>query len=258
MMLDIENCRTHIANAIDNADLQLYPYPHMFIENVWPDEVYKYFHTFNPLETNSELSKPWLKKHSKNNPHYQIRKQINCYQLEDKFWRSVQNILFENNWYAKLIKQKYETYFATQFGPLCKNDAWLDWIVQEWFVQHHDIGYFIGPHTDRHDRVFTNIFTLPENNTHEHLGTCIYTASEGDLSPGGKHFSFKGFKKVKQIPYKKNCLFVFFKSRWAFHAVEEITSIDSTKRYGMQIQVYEKPFREITPDTQGYETLLDT
>ena len=78
------------------------------------------------------------------------------------------------------------------------------------------------------------------------------------MSPGGKHFSFKGFKKVKQIPYKKNCLFVFFKSRWAFHAVEEITSIDSTKRYGMQIQVYEKPFREITPDTQGYETLLDT
>tara|TARA_S200000501_G_C20806512_1_gene736405 strand:+ start:588 stop:1361 length:774 start_codon:yes stop_codon:yes gene_type:complete len=257
-MIDIQQTRNHVQKAIDSVDLELYPFPHAFIENVWPEEVYKMFHTNNPLDSNSELVKPWLKKHSKYNPHYQIRKQIDCYELQDEFWKSIQEVLFADNWYAKLIMDKYKTYFATHFGPLCKDNKWLEWVVQEWFVQRHDVDYFIGPHTDRHDRVFTNIFTFPLENTHEHLGTSIYTAGDGDLSPGGKHFGFNGFEKIKQMPYRKNCLFIFFKSRWAFHAVEKIKDIDVTKRYGMQIQVYEKSFNEITPQTEGYETLLDT
>ena len=58
------------------------------------------------------------------------------------------------------------------------------------------------------------------------------------------------------MPYRKNCLFVFFKSRWAFHAVEKIKDIDETLRYGMQLQVRERGLREITEDTAEYQVLL--
>ena len=137
--------------------------------------------------------------------------------------------------------------------------SWANKVVQEWFVQTHDKGYFIGPHTDRHDRVFTNIFSLPKDKGYEHLGTSLWQAKPGDLSHGGKHFGFEGFEKVSQMAYQPNQLFVFFKSRWGFHAVEKFEEVDSTMRYGMQIQVYEpsNAFREITSETEGYETLLD-
>ena len=60
------------------------------------------------------------------------------------------------------------------------------------------------------------------------------------------------------MSYKPNQLFVFFKSRWCFHAVEKFKEVDETYRYGMQIQVYEPAniFRNITKDTKGYTTLL--
>ena len=61
---------------------------------------------------------------------------------------------------------------------------------------------------------------------------------------------------MKYIP---NQLFVFFKSRWGFHAVEKFNDIDSTSRYGMQIQVYEPghSYREIDENTEGYKVMLD-
>ena len=140
---------------------------------------------------------------------------------------------------------------------MCKENTWYNHVVQEWFVQKHDVGYFIGPHTDRLDRVFTNIWTFAKDDDHHELGTSLYVPQDGDISHGGRHFGFEGFTKVKQMPFAPNCLFVFFKSRFAFHAVDKINKVDETKRYGMQIQVYEKPMREITKDVTDYKTLLD-
>lgn len=259
-----DQIRQHIKARLDATDVSLYPFPHLLVENFWPDEVYKNFHAHDPLIENNDLARPWLKKHNSNNPHYQIRKQIDLYKLMEypssehiDFWRTIHDVLFEDNWYLDQIHQKNQTYFATLYGPMCKENTWYNHVVQEWFVQKHDVGYFIGPHTDRLDRVFTNIWTFAKDDDHHELGTSLYVPQDGDISHGGRHFGFEGFTKVKQMPFAPNCLFVFFKSRFAFHAVDKINKVDETKRYGMQIQVYEKPMREITKDVTDYKTLLD-
>ena len=264
----VSRIRNSFESKIRSTEIQLSPFPHFQVENIWPEDIYNGFHEFNPLDQRKGLAKPWLQKHSANNPHYKIRKQIDLYEVikarnkdpDVQYWNIIHEALFKDNWYARLIGDHFKTYFATQYGPLMdEQGSWANKIVQEWFVQRHDKGYFIGPHTDRHDRVFTNIFSLPKDTGYEHLGTSLWKAKPGDLSYGGKHFGFKGFEKVAQMDYKPNQLFVFFKSRWAFHAVEKFQEVDPTLRYGMQIQVYEpsNAFREITSKTEGYETLLD-
>ena len=264
----VNRIRNRFENKIKSTEITLTPFPHFQVEDIWPEDVYNGFHEFNPLEQRKGLAKPWLQKHSSSNPHYKIRKQIDLYEVtkhnqkhpDVQFWNIIQEALFKDNWYARLIGDHFKTYFATQYGPLMdEQGSWAKKLVQEWFVQRHGKGYFIGPHTDRHDRVFTNIFSLPKDKGYEHLGTSLWTAQPGDISYGGKHFGFKGFTKSAQMEYKPNQLFVFFKSRWAFHAVEKFDEVDPTLRYGMQIQVYEpsNAFREITSSTEGYETLLD-
>ena len=208
-----QEIRTHIQQRLNDTDVDLYPFPHLLVQNFWPEDVYDKFHEYDPLIENNDLARPWLKKHNSNNPHYQIRKQIDLYKLME--------------------------YPSSEH------------------VQKHDVGYFIGPHTDRLDRVFTNIWTFAKDDEHHDLGTSLYIPKDGDVSHGGRHFGFDGFTKVKQMPFAPNCLFVFFKSRFAFHAVDKINKVDQTKRYGMQIQVYEKPMREITKDVADYKTLLD-
>ena len=265
----VNRIRNSLESKIKATEVNLFPFPHFQVENIWPEDIYNCFHEFNPLDKRKGLSKPWLEKHSNSNPHYKIRKQIDLYEVikahkkdpDVQFWNIIHQALFKDNWYAKLIGNHFKEFFATQFGPLCdEQGSWTNKIIQEWFVQRHDVNYFLGPHTDRLDRVFTNIFSLPKDKGFEHLGTSLWQAKPGDLSYGGKHFGFKGFEKVAQMAYQPNQLFVFFKSRWAFHAVEKFQEIDSTKRYGMQIQVYEpsNAFRDISASTEGYETLLDT
>ena len=264
--MSVERIRKHLQQAVENARLELYPFPHMLIENAWPEDIYEQIQKHNLLDKYAEQTKSWLEKHTSTNPQYKIRKQIDLHDIKQatnndearQFWGTIYDAILGDGWYLKLINKKYATYFATHFGPLCKDDAWVDdrWTVKDFFVQRHDIDYFIGPHTDTDDRVFTNIWTFPKENTHEHLGTALYTAMAGDLSPGGRHYGWKSFSKQAQMPYRKNCLFVFFKSRWAFHAVEKIKDIDETKRYGMQLQVRERGLREITEDTPEYQVLL--
>ena len=264
--MEVRKIRQHIQQAVENAKLELYPFPHMFIENAWPNSIYEQIQKHNLLEQNSEQAKSWLAKHSSTNPQYKIRKQIDLHDIKKssrddeahRFWKNIHDVILKDGWYLKLINKKYAIYFATHFGPLCRDDAWTDdrWTVKDFFVQRHDIDYYIGPHTDTDDRVFTNIWTFPKENTHENIGTALYTAMPGDLSPGGRHYGWKNFSKQAQMPFRKNCLFVFFKSRWAFHAVEKLTDIDETKRYGMQLQVRERGLREITEDTSEYQVLL--
>lgn len=263
----VNRIRKSFEEKIKATEITLFPFPHFQVENIWPDDIYQGFFEFNPLEKRKGLAKPWLSKYDEKNPQYKIRKQIDLYQVIEadkkhpdvQFWNIVHEALFKDQWYAKLIGNHFKEYFAVQYGPLMdEQGSWAKKVVQEWFVQKHDKGYFIGPHTDTKERVFTNIFSLPKDKGYEHLGTSLWQASPNDLSYGGKHFGFKGFKKVAQMAYQPNQLFVFFKSRWAFHAVEKFEEVDSTMRYGMQIQVYEPghAFREITSKTAGYETTL--
>jgi|TARA_R110000822_G_scaffold25827_14_gene78179 hypothetical protein len=265
----VKSIRKHMRAAVEAAEVILYPYPHFQVENIWPKQVYDGFHQFNPLEKRKGLTKPWLEKFSDSNPQYKIRKQLDLYDLIDvnipnapdiQFWKIINTVLFEDNWYIKLISTKLPQYFAVLFGPqFNSSNDWAPKMTQDWFVQKHGLDYFIGPHTDRHDRVFTNIFSLPKEEGYDHLGTSLWTAKPGDYSEGGRHYTFENFTKHAQMKYIPNQLFVFFKSRWGFHAVEKFNDIDSTSRYGMQIQVYEPghSYREIDENTEGYKVMLD-
>ena len=59
----VKKIRKHMRAAIENVEVELYPFPHFQVENIWPKSIYEGFHECNPLITQSHLSKPWLQKH---------------------------------------------------------------------------------------------------------------------------------------------------------------------------------------------------
>ncbi len=112
--------------------------------------------------------------------------------------------------------------------------------TKEFFLQRHEPGYYIGPHTDVPARVFTCIFALEDRAGYEKFGTQLLVPKDRlDRCWGNDHYPPEDFDVVKIAPYKPNNFLLFFKTRHSFHAVEAITEDVPNQRYGMQFQFYE-------------------
>jgi len=84
--------------------------------------------------------------------------------------------------------------------------------------------YSIGPHTDAPNKVLSFLFYLPHSNEIGHLGTSIYLPIDQTFRcEGGPHYPYENFVKIATMPYMPNSLFAFFKTNFSFHGVEPIT-----------------------------------
>ena len=118
------------------------------------------------------------------------------------------------------------------------------------FVQRHEAGYHIGPHTDAPHRVFTCIFAFADGPGYEAHGTQFVRPSDqlvrcwGDL-----HHEHHDFEVATVAKYVPNNFVVFFKTRHSFHSVARISQELPNQRYGMQLAYYEPKqgvFRELS------------
>jgi hypothetical protein len=139
-----------------------------------------------------------------------------------------------------LILKKYPEYFQLRFGDISLDPDFLVMFRKELFLQRHEIGYHIGPHTDIPTRVFTCIFSFAERPGFERFGTELLAHKDRMVRCwGNDHYDMSDFVVRKVAEYKPNNFFLFFKTRQSFHSVTGITSDVPNQRYGMQFQFYE-------------------
>jgi len=83
--------------------------------------------------------------------------------------------------------------------------------------------YSLGPHTDTPSKVVSMLFYLPGDDRLEAHGTSLYVPRKpGFTCEGGPHYLFDGFERVATMPFLPNTLFAFVKTDHSFHGVEPI------------------------------------
>jgi hypothetical protein len=242
--------RLHIEQKFEAIELDKLPFPHLIIEGFFPDDVYQKILEYNLFKENRGTE--WLSKSatraSKTGTPYYARKQINFHandpyvagSEEGDFWNSLSEIFLADSWFEKLVFNKYPDYFYLRFGNLCQDSDFFNFFKKELFLQRHEVGYKIGPHTDIPTRVFTCIFAFAETPGYEHCGTELLSHQDRlTRCWGNNHYDTSDFKIEKIAPYSPNNFLLFFKTRQSFHSVCEIDDTVPNQRYGIQFQFYE-------------------
>lgn len=243
--------RRHIETKFEAAELHRYPFPHLIIESFFPDAVYDSVLRYNLFRKNPGTE--WYTEDDaskkKTRTPYWMRSQINFHESVDQllqspeerdFWTTMRDCFLQDGWFIRLVMSKYKDYFAIRFGEIAEAPRFPALFKKELFLQQHKPGYYIGPHTDVPQRVFTCIFSFAESAGFEEFGTQLCKHKDPLVRCwGNDHYRPDDFIVQKVAPYKPNNFLLFFKTRQSFHSVKAIDETVPNRRYGMQFQLIE-------------------
>lgn len=215
----------HLIYKLRNVQIRAYPYPHLYIDSIFPNDFYQ------------KLRKCWPLIESMKCIADTGRTTGNLYRerfilpLEDDaignldlevshFWHDMASWLLGNRFKQEVMKT-FESYFPTRFG---KMPARLD-CTPEALIVRDLTNYSISPHTDTPSRLLSLLFYCPQHNTGSHLGTSIYIPKDPGVELDPKlHHSLELFNRISTMEYRPNSLFAFLRTDHSYHGVETITA----------------------------------
>jgi len=280
-LISLAELRENLAAKLRKSKIEIFPFPHLIIEEFFPVEVFDRVLAFNPFKNNEGME--WKSRGEssslKMSTPYYARMQINFHQEqkfaappeEASFWKLLTDCFLGDHWFTQMVYEKFESYFQYRFGELALKGNFFDHFRKELFLQRHRPGYYIGPHTDIPSRVFTCIFSFADRPGFEEYGTELCVPKDPLVRCwGNDHYSPEGFEIRKIAPYKPNNFLLFLKTRQSFHSVKAINADCPNGRYGMQFQLYEPDagiFRDLSepdlirmkfnkPPKQGFDRIL--
>lgn len=238
----------HLAARLRAAGVIAEPYPHYYLENVFPDDYYRA-----------------LLKHLPESGAYQNLFEVTDYKL-DHFRHRDQRDLKEG-WTEELpdeIRGFWENFSEWFLGPNLaqavldsfaaplrarygERKSWPEVSVEPQLIRHR-AGYFLGPHSDLYTKIAVLLFYLAPDDSAAHLGTSLYRPKDAAFTcPNSTHHPFEDFIRVKTAPYKPNSLLAFLRSDVSFHGVEPLSEQDVAATRGrdlIQYVLHDKQARE--------------
>lgn len=234
MFSDVEMNLTY---KLGNVNINIFPYPHFYLENVFPSDYYQ------KIQANLPSSEEML-------PIEQVRdlkgyKERFALELHGKhlellpeskmiFWKQMQHNLMKTN-FANLVYSKFKPFIEKRF----KEQGNIEFYAETLLIKD-TTNYSLGPHTDAPRKVVTLLFYLPSDTSQSHLGTSIYIPNDADFRcQGGPHHKREHFSLMHTNPFLPNSLFAFFKTDNSFHGVEKVFDLD-TRRWLLLFDIYFK------------------
>lgn len=220
----------HLVYRIANASILRYPYPHFYIENIFPAQFYARIQEAFP----SAKAMPRLNTLRDVGPEYPAERL--CIPLGSElleklpdnardFWTETAQWLLGPRFFNALI-DKFQPFLAERFQRL--ED--VDFMAEALLVDDHT-RYWLGPHSDAQRKVLTLLFYLPRDLSQEHLGTSIYVPRDpGFRCNGGPHYKYEDFERIYTAPFRPNTLFGFVKTSNSFHGVEPLAEDENCRR----------------------------
>jgi hypothetical protein len=216
MSFDVEG---YVAYKIANAPILKYPFPHLFVESVFPEKFYRELRAHLPEldqyrrldETGTMLS-----------PERFVTSLTDLEEQEfesgtNSFWARLNEWLLGDR-FAALITEKFGPWLAARFGEGVKLRTDVDARLVRDLTN-----YAIAPHTDIPRKLVSALFYLPPDDSMRGLGTSIYIPKDPSFRcEGTTHHSFHNFRKVMTVEYRPNSVLIFAKTDRAFHGVEKI------------------------------------
>jgi hypothetical protein len=189
-----------VIQKIKDAQIITEPYPHLMIDNIFPDEFYDEI-----LKKIPSLDDYALKS------KYPGRKTLTLDSLdnldEDKkiFWEQMTTWLRSDE-FANILLKKFS----------------IDKKGHSDFFLHKDLEDFeVKPHTDLRSKLVTYLFYLPKDASMPNLGTdVLIPKKDANVSMTTEHQEWENFDIVKSSKYVPNSFFCFTPSENSFHAVK--------------------------------------
>jgi hypothetical protein len=223
-----------VCYEVANAPLRLFPYPHLFVQNIFPAEYYAEIQEMLP-DSSDMLPIADVRPVKGYDERFVLK--LTGPQFESLtpakrlFWGSLREWLVGGR-FGQVVLNKFGQFLDQRFG---KEEIGL---YDEALLVQDTTNYKLGPHTDAPRKVITLLFYLPKDMSQVHLGTSLYMPKDPNFRcPGGPHYPHEGFEKLKTMPFLPNSLFAFVKTDNSFHGVEPIGDADC-KRWLLLYDMY--------------------
>ena len=227
----------HLTYKLANAPINIFPFPHCYIPEVFPAGFYAEMqrHLPDPMAM-IPIAEARGAKGYKERFVLELKPERLSALPETRrdFWSGVAAWMLSGR-LQQLMLEKFGPFMDGRFPP----DA-FDFCTDAMLVQ--DItDYKIGPHCDAPGKVLTILFYLPGDNSQAHLGTSIYVPKDPTFRcTTGTHHPPDGFNRVVTMPFLPNSLFTFARSDTSFHGVEPVGDPDC-RRWLLLFTVYVRP-----------------
>jgi hypothetical protein len=221
MQLDVEE---HVIYRIANAPLREYPFPHLYVESVFPPEFYA------ALRLNWPSASQLVQLAALGRVPEGAYPERFVMPLRDdqvrtlpgparELWSGLAQWMILSDRLLYALIDKFEAQVRQRLGAALEHTVFRNEVL---VVRDHT-NYEIGPHTDAPHRLLSLLFYCPDDERYAHLGTSIYAPIDPTFRcPGGPHYPHDRFRKIATMAYKPNALFAFLKTDHSFHGVDPI------------------------------------
>lgn len=237
----------HFIERLRAAEVVLEPYPHYYLENVFPSDYYRALLDHLPAST---VYQNLFEVTDYKLDHFRHRDQRD---LNDGWTKSLPFALKEfwdsfNEWFlgpelSQAVLESFTAALRARFGT----EPWPAVSVESQLIRHR-AGYFLGPHSDLYTKLVVLLVYLAPDESAAHLGTSLYRPKDPDFTcPNSLHYPFEDFVRAATAPYKPNSLLAFVRSDISFHGVEPLSEQDVAATAGrdvIQYVLHDKEARE--------------
>ena len=217
-----EDVSLYVLYQIVNAPIRMFPFPHVYVENVFPPDYYREMRDLLPsTETFGTLKA--LGRVADDYSESRLVLPLAPKDLERaagpmrEFWGDLSNWMLGGN-FGRLMVAKFGEIVQQRLGDLGR----MRFHDEALLVRDH-ASYALGPHTDSPTKALSFLFYLPPDDSQPHLGTSLYVPRDPEFAcTGGPHYPFESFRRVCTLPYLPNTLLAFPKGPRSFHGVERL------------------------------------
>jgi hypothetical protein len=216
----------YVQYRIANAPMLEFPYPHIYVRDVFPPDFYARMRANLPSESQlrtltalgrvretypeTRLVLPLVPEH-----------RARLAPGPQAFWEEFAGWM-RGRAFGQLMIAKFSAYLQYRFKDLNEQR-----FADEVLIVRDRTQYSLRPHTDVTNKVLSFLFYLPPDASMAHLGTSLYVPKDPRFTcPGGPDHEFELFRRVRTMEYLPNTLFAFMKTPDSFHGVEPITQPD--------------------------------
>lgn len=231
--------RLHVIYKVLNAPVQRFPFPHIYVEDVFPADFYAQIRQhmiedagYTRLIDSGRVTGAYSGARYSLFPYELDSRPID--DTKKQFWREVFDTFgdpeFSQIWlsvFGPTIREKMNNLSPELSAGRPVMEIPL---MNEVFLMRDRTTYSLGPHTDSQRKVVSVLFYLPPDESMIELGTSVYVPKDRSFTcPGGPHHPFKNFDLVQTMPYKPNSMVAFPQSPRSFHGVQPLQREDALR-----------------------------
>ena len=232
----MNSVKNHIINALESTPIELDPFPHKYIKDIFPAGFYK-----DLIENLPEKNKyDSLVKSGRVSSNYSSERFIFDLLVEtsmsklDKekrsFWNNVIEIITSKeiynstiNIFRKIIKNRINNFTSEEKNVLGTEP--FKFSLKTSLIKDFT-KYNLGSHTDTLEKLITFLFYIPYDDSLINTGTCLYKLKKNISHDMNDHYDLeetnKFFDKVKSCKFLPNTLLLFPRTNLSYHGVDQI------------------------------------